>query len=92
VVTIRWLSAALLIVLIASEFRAASTVDAVAKAAMLRAHVPIAIAVLVLTIMRVNLVGLRSKTPRGSRPAAAAAMLLRCRQRTIRQRTPRSLG
>ena len=53
-VSIHWLSALLIIVLIASGFRAASTVDAAAKAAILRVHVPIAIAVLALTVLRIG--------------------------------------
>jgi cytochrome b561 len=54
IVSIHWLSALLIVVLIASGFRAANTVDPVAKAAILRVHVPIAIAVLALTIVRIG--------------------------------------
>lgn len=54
VVSIHWLSASLIVVLIASGFRAANTVDPVAKAAILRVHVPVAIAVLALTIVRIG--------------------------------------
>jgi cytochrome b561 len=54
VVSIHWLSALLIVILIASGFRAANTVDPAAKAAILRVHVPIAIAVLALTIVRIG--------------------------------------
>jgi cytochrome b561 len=53
-VSIHWLSALLIIILVASGFRAANTVDPAAKAAILRLHVPIAIALLVLTIVRLG--------------------------------------
>jgi cytochrome b561 len=52
-VSIHWISAVLIIVLIASGFRAANTVDPAAKAAILRLHVPIAIGVLALTVVRI---------------------------------------
>ena len=52
-VSIHWLSVALILVLIASGFRAADTEDPAAKAAILRLHLPIAVAVLVLTILRI---------------------------------------
>jgi cytochrome b561 len=52
--SIHWISVALILVLIASGFRAADTVDPAAKAAaILRLHVPIAIAVLALTMLRI---------------------------------------
>jgi cytochrome b561 len=54
VVSMHWLTALLIIVLIASGFRAASTVDAAAKAAILRVHIPVAIAVLALTVLRIG--------------------------------------
>lgn len=54
VVSMHWLSALLIVILIASGFRAASTVDMAAKAAILRVHVPIAIAVLALTVVRIG--------------------------------------
>jgi cytochrome b561 len=54
VVSIHWLSALLIIILVASGFRAANTLDPAAKAAILRLHVPIAIAVIVLTIVRLG--------------------------------------
>jgi cytochrome b561 len=44
-VSIHWLSAVLILILIGSGFRAASTVDPAAKAAILRVHVPIALGV-----------------------------------------------
>jgi cytochrome b561 len=52
-VAIHWVSAVLIVILIASGFRAANTVDPAAKAAILRFHVPIAVAVLALTIFRI---------------------------------------
>ena len=53
IVLIHWLSALLIVVLIASGFRAAGTLDPATKAAILRFHVPIAVAVLVLTVFRI---------------------------------------
>lgn len=52
-VAIHWLSAILVLVLIVLGFRAAGTVDPEAKAALLRFHLPIGIAVLVLTAFRI---------------------------------------
>jgi cytochrome b561 len=52
-VSIHWISVVLILILIASGFRAAGTLDPVAKAAILRLHVPIALAVLTLTILRI---------------------------------------
>ncbi len=52
-VSIHWLSAILVLVLIVLGFRAAGTVDPVAKAAFLRLHLPIGIAVLALTVLRI---------------------------------------
>jgi len=52
-VSIHWLSVVLLLVLIASGFRAANTLDPAAKAAILRVHVPIAVGVLALIILRI---------------------------------------
>jgi cytochrome b561 len=52
-VLIHWISVVLILILIGSGFRAANIVDPVAKAAILRIHVPIAIAVLVLMILRI---------------------------------------
>jgi cytochrome b561 len=52
-VAIHWVSVVLIVILIGSGFRAANTVDPVAKAAILRLHVPIAVAVLALTIFRI---------------------------------------
>lgn len=51
-VAIHWISAALIVVLMASDLRAAATVDPTAKAAILRAHAPLGIAILVLTLVR----------------------------------------
>ncbi len=52
-VSIHWLSVIMLLILIASGFRAASTMDLVAKTAILRAHVPIAVGLLTLVIIRI---------------------------------------
>jgi cytochrome b561 len=52
-VAIHWVSVVLIVILIGSGFRAVNTVDPVAKAAILRLHVPIAVAVLALTIFRI---------------------------------------
>lgn len=52
-VSIHWISVVLILILIGSGFRAANTVDPVAKAAILRLHVPIAVAVLALTLFRI---------------------------------------
>ena len=54
VVSIHWLTAVLIGLLIASGFRAANTVDPAAKAAVLRVHIPIAMAVLALTVLRIG--------------------------------------
>ena len=52
IVSIHWVSALLIIILLVSGFRAASTLDPVAKAAILKFHLPLAIAVLALIISR----------------------------------------
>jgi cytochrome b561 len=52
-VSIHWVSAMLIVILIGSGFRAAHTVDLAAKAAILRLHVPVAIGVLALTVFRI---------------------------------------
>jgi cytochrome b561 len=52
-VSIHWISAVLVVILIGSGFRAANTVDLAAKAAILRLHVPIAITLLALTVLRI---------------------------------------
>ncbi len=51
-ITLHWLTAILIPVLLISGFRAAQSVDPAAKAAILRFHIPVAIAVLVLTLLR----------------------------------------
>lgn len=53
-VTIHWLAAVLIITLLASGFRAAGTLDTVAKSQILSIHVSIGIAVLVLTLARLG--------------------------------------
>ncbi|RJF76921.1 cytochrome b [Rhodopseudomonas palustris] len=52
-VSIHWLSAILILVLLVSGFGAAGTDDVAAKAAALRIHLPIAALVLVLTALRI---------------------------------------
>ncbi|MEX0346859.1 MAG: cytochrome b [Rhizobiaceae bacterium] len=52
-VTIHWLSALLIIALLGSGFRAASTADPEAKAQILTVHAPLGIAILVLTVARI---------------------------------------
>lgn len=52
-VLVHWVSAVLILTLIVSGFRAAGTIDPAAKAAILRVHVPIAIGVLALTLLRI---------------------------------------
>lgn len=51
-VSIHWLSAFLIVVMLGSGFRAGQTVDPVAKAEILRIHAPLGIAILVLTLAR----------------------------------------
>lgn len=51
-VSIHWLSAFLIVVMLGSGFRAGQTVDPMAKAEILRIHAPLGIAVLVLTLAR----------------------------------------
>jgi cytochrome b561 len=50
---LHWLSAFLILGLMLAGFRAAGTVDPLAKAAILRVHAPIGVLVLVLTIARI---------------------------------------
>lgn len=52
-VTIHWLSALAILVLLGSGFSAALTMDPVLKITLLRLHVPLAIAVLALTLARI---------------------------------------
>lgn len=53
-VAIHWLSALLLLVLIASGFRVGGTEDAAAKAAVLRVHIPLGVTILLLTLARIG--------------------------------------
>lgn len=53
-VTLHWLSAILILILIASGFRAAGMEDAVAKASVLKLHIPLGAAILFLTLVRVG--------------------------------------
>lgn len=52
-VTIHWISALLILALLASGFRAGGMEDAAAKADILRMHIPLGITVLVLTLLRI---------------------------------------
>jgi len=52
-VSIHWLSAILILALLGSGFRAANTMDAAEKAGFLRFHIPVAIIVLLLTLLRI---------------------------------------
>lgn len=52
-VTLHWLSALLIIVLLGSGFRAGQTIDPVAKADILRFHAPLGITILLLTLARI---------------------------------------
>lgn len=51
-VSIHWLSAILILALLGSGFKAANAVDSATKAAFLRFHIPVAITVLLLTVLR----------------------------------------
>jgi cytochrome b561 len=53
IVSIHWLSAMLILVLLGSGFRIANTIDAGSKAALLRIHIPVAAIVLGLTLFRI---------------------------------------
>lgn len=53
-VAIHWLSVVLILVLIGSGFRASGMEDAASKATVLRVHVPVAIAILLLTLARIG--------------------------------------
>lgn len=52
-ISIHWLSAALILILMISGFRAAAADDVAAKAAALRLHLPVALLVLALTVLRI---------------------------------------
>jgi len=52
-VSIHWLTAILIVVLLGSGFNAADSAESAAKAQFLRVHIPVAIVVLLLTIFRV---------------------------------------
>lgn len=53
-VTIHWFSALLILVLIGSGFRASGMEDAAAKAAILQVHLPVGVAILFLTLLRIG--------------------------------------
>ena len=52
-ITIHWISAILILLLLGSGFQAANAMDPVAKGAFLRVHIPMAIAILLLTLLRI---------------------------------------
>ncbi|MBB3610735.1 cytochrome b/b6 domain-containing protein [Rhizobium sp. BK602] len=52
-ISVHWLSAIMILALLGSGFRAANAMDAMVKAEILRFHIPIAIAVLLLTLLRI---------------------------------------
>ncbi|ABE40314.1 cytochrome b [Rhodopseudomonas pseudopalustris] len=52
-ITIHWVSAALILILLITGFRAAGAEDAAGKAAWLRIHLPVAVLVLMLTLFRI---------------------------------------
>ncbi|MEP0942071.1 MAG: cytochrome b/b6 domain-containing protein [Rhizobiaceae bacterium] len=52
-VTIHWLSALLILVLIGSGFRAANTIEPDVKAQILSFHIPIGLAIMILTLARI---------------------------------------
>lgn len=76
-IAIHWASALLIIGLMIAGFRAAGMTDPVAKAALLRIHAPLGIAVLVLTLARIGWWLIADSKPRDppgvSRPQAFAA-------------------
>lgn len=82
-IAIHWLSAILIVILLASGFRAANMPDTVAKAGTLMVHVPAGITLLVLTLARIGwwLFADRKPDPLGNNPqwqerAARAVHLL----------------
>lgn len=52
-VAVHWLTAVLIVVLLASGFRADDTTDAAAKIALLRVHAPLGLLILALTLFRI---------------------------------------
>lgn len=52
-VSIHWISAVLILALLGSGFQAGNAMDPTAKAAFLRVHIPVAIFVLLLTVVRI---------------------------------------
>lgn len=82
-IVLHWLAAALIAVLLVSGFRAAGTLDPLAKAAILRVHVALGLLVLLLTLARLAwwLFADRKPAPAAGTPAplaraAAAAHVL----------------
>ncbi|MGH1539580.1 MAG: cytochrome b [Arenicella sp.] len=62
-VTIHWLSAILILMLVVSGFRAASMIDSAAKEAILVIHMPLGITILLLTVARILWWTLADKKP-----------------------------
>lgn len=52
-VSVHWISAILILILLGSGFQAANAIDPAAKGAFLRLHIPMAIAILLLTLFRI---------------------------------------
>lgn len=81
-IALHWATAVLIVILLVSGFRAAATIDPIQKAAILRAHAPLGIAVLVLTLARLGWLLVDGKPapvagmPRLQRIAAKAVHLL----------------
>lgn len=75
-IAIHWVSAILIVGLLASGFRAASTLDPAAKAGLLRVHAVVGIAVLALTLFRLAWWMFADRKPNplaASRPVELAA-------------------
>lgn len=52
-ISVHWLSAIMILALLGSGFRAANAIDASVKTEILRFHIPIAVTVLLLTLLRI---------------------------------------
>jgi cytochrome b561 len=70
--TLHWLAALLILALLATGFRAADTEAAAGKAALLRLHLPLGIAVLLLTLARLALWWREARAAR--RPGVVAGL------------------
>lgn len=75
IITLHWLTALVLFVILNTGFRAADSAEGVAKAALLRLHIPLAWLVLALTLARILwwwLLDSRPAAPAGTPPWQAA--------------------